>query len=1152
MAKTSMETAVQAENTSETTKFEASGAEQITLPAAEFITEAQMERQGDDLTLTAPDGQTVVIEGYFAADPAPLLQGPDGSVLTPALVNSFARSPSEYAAGDTASDESPVGAVEEIKGEATVTRADGTVEKLSIGTPIYQGDIIETAADGAVNITFIDETSMAVSENARLAIDNYTFDPATESGTTNFSVLRGLFVFTSGLIGRDDPDDVKIETPVGSIGIRGTIIAGEILPGGESKISVLEGAIVVSNGSGEQTLSEQFETVKLSGFDKPMEPMGVVPAQDIGSRFNSVGGVLPSLFTVIQDTGGEQSRATMPAQPAQPAAETAGHESSSSPSNTATSGTTESAPQTAPVAMEGIVNLSGPSAGLPSAETAAGLPSSAGTQPSQTFASTAPASPVIAAPIAATGSGTTHTTTTPSQALTQPPPPSVINSDGGNGGTGTTPTTPAPDLRFSETGQLTDVATSGVIGTFSTGVTGTTYMVTAASLDPTFFTATLTSSGLNLLLTTAGAAYLANSLDSLSLGSVTVQATLPDATVLTRTFTPAVIDANAASTYNTATWAGVATLSDNYEDGGQGNNAGYTITALGDVNGDGFSDFAFSNNTTNANQNHSYIVYGGNARLTDVPITSLGGRLSVRTNATPNSDYSESHIAGIGDFDGDGIEDYVIGQGNNGTGGMGAVSIVSGANGAQNTSLTSLPTSGLAGSSVSGVGDIDNDGYADFLFGLAGVSRAYLVHGNNLGWGANGADTTALYPGITSFGSEVRGIGDFNGDGYADFAIGAPAAGGNMNGQVMIYAGNQSGSATTPIHTISGADNEQLGESIAYLGDINGDGLSDIMLGGEGNTARLFLGGDAARDGTIDIGGNYTLTGGNGIGDFNGDGYDDFALAVADSTMTRTYVVFGKDGFSGDINLSFLKNPENALEIRYTGATNTDDVEISSIGDIDGDGYDDFAMGVPDANGAANGNGGMHIVYGRDATSHAATATGNNQALVGTFGSNTMTDNGFTNISMRAGAGSDDLNITSTNFLGLHGGTGFDSVNATGNLDFSNLDFEKMSGLEQLNYTSNGQTLTLTLENLFNLLKTSDDGLFRITSANTLTGNVLNIDGAMTAHTGATNTQVEEALESMSGNSVSSENTSHSGYNAFHIGGYTLLIDSDVTVNIAA
>src|SRR5690606_2307955 len=113
-------------------------------------------------------------------------------------------------------------------------------------------------------------------DNARLAIDEYVFDPATQSGENNFSVLRGVFVFTSGLIGREDPDDVKIETPVGSIGIRGTTIMGHINPDGDSQITVVEGAIVVTNGQGEQTLSQQFETVKLGGFNDPMGEASVL------------------------------------------------------------------------------------------------------------------------------------------------------------------------------------------------------------------------------------------------------------------------------------------------------------------------------------------------------------------------------------------------------------------------------------------------------------------------------------------------------------------------------------------------------------------------------------------------------------------------------------------------------------------------------------------------------------------------------------------------------------------------------------------------------------------------------------------------------------------------------------------------------------
>ena len=92
---------------------------------------------------------------------------------------------------------------------------------------------------------------------------------------------------------RDDPDDVQIDTPVGSIGIRGTIIAGHINAGGESEITVIEGAIVVKNGSGEHTLSVQFETVKLNGFNNAIEDLGVLKAQDIGGRFGSLSDVAP-------------------------------------------------------------------------------------------------------------------------------------------------------------------------------------------------------------------------------------------------------------------------------------------------------------------------------------------------------------------------------------------------------------------------------------------------------------------------------------------------------------------------------------------------------------------------------------------------------------------------------------------------------------------------------------------------------------------------------------------------------------------------------------------------------------------------------------------------------------------------------------------
>lgn len=284
--------------------------ETVTLPSIDFITHADMLRDGQDLILQAPDGSQVVISDYFAMEPAPMLSAPNGAVLTPELVRSFVQSAHpQYAAADQAADESPVGAVQEVSGAATVTRTDGTVEKLAVGMPIFQGDVIETDADGAINIVFIDETSFAVSADAKLAIDEYVFDPASSSGTTNFSVLRGMFVFSSGLIGREDPDDVTIETPVGSIGIRGTTIAGNATTG---EVTVVEGAIVLRSPTGQEvTLATQFETARFSA--QGVSVTGTMEPAQLAQKFSGIGGVTPSFFSAI----GAEPPASNGAEPAQ-------------------------------------------------------------------------------------------------------------------------------------------------------------------------------------------------------------------------------------------------------------------------------------------------------------------------------------------------------------------------------------------------------------------------------------------------------------------------------------------------------------------------------------------------------------------------------------------------------------------------------------------------------------------------------------------------------------------------------------------------------------------------------------------------------------------------------------------------------------------
>ncbi len=296
-----------AHDAANTTRIDASGgASVLELPNGSFISSASFEQDGHDLVLTAPDGSVVVVEGYFLQDPRPDLQSPEGARLSPQLVDSFTITLDErqFAAAETANDESAIGIISELSGSATVTRVNGTVETLSKGTAIFQGDIIETEDDGAVNITFVDESNFSISEDARLAIDEFVYDPTTQSGTTNVSVLRGVFMFTSGLIGRDNPDSVEIETPVGSIGIRGTIIGGKIAPdGGDTQITVVEGAIVVSNGAGQQILSSQFETVKLSGFNSPIQNIGQIDSAQMNQSYGSVRSVSGNLFSSIDAAG---------------------------------------------------------------------------------------------------------------------------------------------------------------------------------------------------------------------------------------------------------------------------------------------------------------------------------------------------------------------------------------------------------------------------------------------------------------------------------------------------------------------------------------------------------------------------------------------------------------------------------------------------------------------------------------------------------------------------------------------------------------------------------------------------------------------------------------------------------------------------------
>lgn len=122
-----------------------------------------------------------------------------------------------------------VGFVVGSKG-ATVKHPNGTSEPLQPGQGVQMSDVVETGAGQSLNIQFIDDTQFTLGQNAKVTVDEYLFDPNTDAGSAHYSFLRGVFVYTSGLIGHNNPDGVHVQVPAGDLGIRGTEFIVQIDP----------------------------------------------------------------------------------------------------------------------------------------------------------------------------------------------------------------------------------------------------------------------------------------------------------------------------------------------------------------------------------------------------------------------------------------------------------------------------------------------------------------------------------------------------------------------------------------------------------------------------------------------------------------------------------------------------------------------------------------------------------------------------------------------------------------------------------------------------------------------------------------------------------------------------------------------------------
>ena len=270
---------------------------------------------------------------------------------------------------------------------------------------------------------------------------------------------------------------------------------------------------------------------------------------------------------------------------------------------------------------------------------------------------------------------------------------------------------------------------------------------------------------------------------------------------------------------------------------------GWAVSGVGDVNGDGFDDVAIGAryyDHLQTDEGAAYLYLGSASGLQSSPAWQVEGEAD-----QVGMGYA---VAGAGDVNGDGYDDVLVSAVlMEPTENEGTVYLFTGSPSGLSTSPAwsignALPNDGF-GADLASAGDINRDGFDDFLIGAPGDAyletpgRAYLFYGSPSGPGLVpgwiGQDGTLS----SRFGAAVASAGDFNADGYPDIAIGAPNyyLGGSYGivGRLALYLGSSVGLGPDPDWTFYGQNNSDFARSLANSKDSNGDGYDDLLVGAQ-------------------------------------------------------------------------------------------------------------------------------------------------------------------------------------------------------------------------------------------------------------------------------------------------------------------------------
>ncbi len=191
-----------------------------------------------------------------------------------------------------------IGVASAVRGSVKATAPGAAGRVVETGKPVYSHDKVSTGPEGKLQILLLDQTSFTIGANSEMELDEFVFDPATNVGKVSAKIAKGAFRFVTGKVARKDPGSMQVKTPVGTIGIRGTMTAGSVSdtegtfvllgPGPENNADEKSGGITVGNDKGSTEVDKDGwgVTVKLGEAPSPAFELGAGQLEGI---LNGVG-----------------------------------------------------------------------------------------------------------------------------------------------------------------------------------------------------------------------------------------------------------------------------------------------------------------------------------------------------------------------------------------------------------------------------------------------------------------------------------------------------------------------------------------------------------------------------------------------------------------------------------------------------------------------------------------------------------------------------------------------------------------------------------------------------------------------------------------------------------------------------------------------